>query len=249
MAFVFNKELEEEIQLSDLKAHGKVPISSKKLEILKEFCNGEGVNFFLVTIAASQGFDRNESQKEATKENKTSNGTIIASPMFNRGSEYTRDEIGKIARPDNPPNGGNWATGYDRIENNLFVFMNIGVSGKTGHNFENDYDEESNKIIWFSKPNKHSSNPTFQKLLSGELTPYFFARWDQKPPFRFLGTGSIKTFEDDSYTQGHKCIRLVIAVNEFDEVISTKPIVDTISTLKVEKTRTSARNKYLISRL
>ena len=93
--------------------------------------------------------------------------------MFKRGSEYTRDEIAKIVRPDNPPRGGDWTTGYARIENNLFVFMNIGVAGRTGHDFENYYDEKSNKLIWFSKPNKHSSNPLFQKLLSGDLTPYF----------------------------------------------------------------------------
>ena len=41
--------------------------------------------------------------------------------MFKRGSEYTRDEIGKIVRPENPPRGGDWTTGYARIENNLFV--------------------------------------------------------------------------------------------------------------------------------
>ena len=93
--------------------------------------------------------------------------------MFKRGSEYTRDEIAKIVRPVNPPRGGDWTTGYARIENNLFVFMNIGVAGRTGHDFENYYDEKSNKLIWFSKPNKHSSNPLFQKLLSGDLTLTF----------------------------------------------------------------------------
>ena len=115
--------------------------------------------------------------------------------MFKRGSEYTRDEIAKFVRPENPPRGGDWTTGYARIENDLFVFMNIGVAGRTGHDFENYYDEESNKIIWFSKPNKHSSNPLFKRLLSGELTPYFFARWNQKSPFTFLGSGSIKALK------------------------------------------------------
>ena len=66
--------------------------------------------------------------------------------MFKRGSEYTRDEIAKIVRPDNPPRGGDWTTGYARIENNLFVFTNIGVAGRTGHDFENYYDEKSNKL-------------------------------------------------------------------------------------------------------
>ena len=53
--------------------------------------------------------------------------------MFKRGSEYTRDEIAKFVRPENPPRGGDWDTGYARIENDLFVFMNIGVAGRTGH--------------------------------------------------------------------------------------------------------------------
>jgi len=116
--------------------------------------------------------------------------------MFKRGSQYSRDEIANLVRPDKPPYGGDWATGYARIDDKLFVFMNIGVAGRTGHDFENYYDEKTNTLIWFSKPKKQSTNPLFQKLISGELTPYFFARWNQKPPFTFLGTGSILKFED-----------------------------------------------------
>ena len=165
--------------------------------------------------------------------------------MFKRGSEYTRDEIGKIVRPENPPRGGDWTTGYARIENNLFVFMNIGVAGRTGHDFENYYDEKSNTLIWFSKPNKHSSNPLFQKLLSGELTPYFFARWNQKPPFTFLGTGSIRSFED-GYTspQGHTCIRLVVSVDELDEIIAPhSPVLN--NTLMTESRSSFVFEKHL----
>ena len=143
--------------------------------------------------------------------------------MFKRGSEYTRDEIGQIVRPQNPPKGGDWTTGYARINNDLFVFMNIGVAGRTGHDFENHYDEKSQTLIWFSKPNKKSSNPLFQKILSGELTPYFFARWTQKPPFTFLGTGTIVNFEDGYETpQGHECVRLVVSVKELQDIISPR---------------------------
>lgn len=141
--------------------------------------------------------------------------------MFKRGVEYTRDEIAQVVRPENPPRGGDWTTGYARIENNLFIFMTIGVAGRTGHDFENHYDEKSQTLIWFSKPNKHSKNPLFQKILSGELTPYFFARWNQKPPFTFLGTGNIVNFEDGYTTpQGHECIRLVVSVKELQDIIS-----------------------------
>lgn len=99
--------------------------------------------------------------------------------------------------------------------------MNIGVAGRTGHDFENHYDEKSQTLVWFSKPNKHSSNPLFQKILSGELTPYFFARWNQKPPFTFLGTGNIVNFEDGYKTpQGHECIRLIVSVKELQDIIT-----------------------------
>lgn len=141
--------------------------------------------------------------------------------MFKRGSQYTREEIANLVRPENPPRGGDWTTGYARINDKLFVFMNIDVAGRTGHDFENYYDEKANTLIWFSKPNKKSTNPLFQKLISGELKPYFFARWNQKPPFTFLGTGSILNFEDGYRTpQGYECVRLVVSVAELQAIIS-----------------------------
>ena len=96
--------------------------------------------------------------------------------MFKRGITYKRDEIAAIARPENPPNGGDWTTGYARIETDLFIFMNIGVPGRTGHNFDNHFDENTGTVVWFGKPNSRSAQPLFQKLLSGDLRPLFFAR-------------------------------------------------------------------------
>jgi hypothetical protein len=49
--------------------------------------------------------------------------------------------------------------------------MNIGVPGRTGHDFDNQFNSKSNSIIWFGKPNSHSKQPTFKKLLKGETTP------------------------------------------------------------------------------
>lgn len=165
--------------------------------------------------------------------------------MFKRGIEYTRKEIGQLIRPENPPNGGDWTTGYARIENDLFVFMTIGVAGRTGHDFENYYDEKSQTLIWFSKPNRNSSNPTFQKILSGELTPYFFARWNQDPPFTFLGTGSIISLEDRYKTsQGHECIRLVVSVKELHDIIT--PHQPTSSSL--EANHSDQRSSFLFEK-
>ncbi|MDC1383673.1 hypothetical protein N8500_09355 [Candidatus Puniceispirillum sp.] len=47
--------------------------------------------------------------------------------MFKRGVTYKRDEIASMARPDSPPLGGDWTTGYARIENDLYVFMSFSI--------------------------------------------------------------------------------------------------------------------------
>ena len=66
------------------------------------------------------------------------------------------------------------------------IFMNIGVPGKTSHDFDNDYDPETGLINGFSKPKSHSATD-FQELLNGERTPLFFARWDNKNPAHLFG--------------------------------------------------------------
>ena len=47
--------------------------------------------------------------------------------------------------------GGDWDTGYVRIDNKLIIFMNIGVSGTTGHDFDNYYDDTNKTIVWYGK--------------------------------------------------------------------------------------------------
>ena len=80
--------------------------------------------------------------------------------------------------------------------------MNIGVPGTTEHDFDNYYDHSKGVIVWYGKPKSHSNQPTFKKLLSGEMTPHFFARWDNKDPqFSYLGVGNIVSFKD-----GHPCL-------------------------------------------
>ena len=97
--------------------------------------------------------------------------------MFKVGSKYSRKDIGEIYFPGvGRPSGGMWGTGYVRVNEDLVVFMNIGLPGRTGHDFDNSFDANNHTITWFGKPNTNSRQPIFAKLKSGEYTPYFFAR-------------------------------------------------------------------------
>jgi len=67
--------------------------------------------------------------------------------MFKRGSKYTRKDVGEIYFPGiGRPKGGTWDTGYVREEQDLIVFMNIGVAGKTGHDFDNQFNSVNDTI-------------------------------------------------------------------------------------------------------
>lgn len=142
--------------------------------------------------------------------------------MFKKGSKYTRKDVGWIMLPETGrPNGGSWDTGYVVVDDFLIVFMNIGVPGRTEHDFDNDFDEESGLITWFGKPKTHSRQPLMQKLLGKQLTPHFFARWDNNDPsFTYLGVGSIVRYEDDSLTKsGIQAIKLFLSVDDAEYIL------------------------------
>ena len=123
----------------------------------------------------------------------------MTSKHFKKGESYTRKGIGEIYFPGvGRPKGGPWDTGYVRPKgtNDLVVFMTIGMPGRSSLNFNNHYDESNQTIVWFGKPGSHSEQPTFKKLLNGELAPHFFARWDTKPQFTYLGEGAIIDYKD-----------------------------------------------------
>ena len=161
---------------------------------------------------------------------------------FKRGSSYSRKDIGNICYPGvGRPAGGTWDTGYVRFENNLIIFMNIGIPGRTGHDFNNQFDHKTNTIIWYGKPNSHSNQPTFKKLFNGELTPHFFARWDTKSKFIYLGIGSIINFDDNVQTKQGNAIRLVLNCDDAKDIIdySSQSIDENIHndlTIQNEKT-------------
>ena len=117
---------------------------------------------------------------------------------FSVGSTYTRNDIHTLYFGSPVPKTGTglWTTGYVGIEDELIVFMNMDVPGRTGHDFPNSYDEETNTVEWFGKPKTNSKQPTFTKLISGKLIPHFFARWDNNDPFTYLGIGKVDSYQD-----------------------------------------------------
>ncbi len=129
------------------------------------------------------------------------------------GESYTREEIWILSEiPGNPQTGGDWYTGYAERRGNLFVFVNVGVPGKTNHNYPNTYDSETGRLDWYGKNYAHSAQPTFKKLFNGELRLQPFVRWNNKnAKFMCLGQAKIASYEDGiQLGEGQFTIRLTL---------------------------------------
>lgn len=177
---------------------------------------------------------------------------------FKRGSNYTRAQVFASYRPKEAlPTGGNLFTGYMAFAgptdvsdtDDLVVFMNIGVPGRTKHDFDNEYDPSTGLITWFGKPNSHSQQPILRKLIDGELKPKFFARWDTRDPFTFLGTGQVLTVEDGAVTRsGVSACKFVITIREVIDIFDSTRLAKTIDAPEILEESDAGTNSFVFEK-
>ena len=72
---------------------------------------------------------------------------------FKKHSKYSRKDVYKIVTGRNEQPYGKWVSGYNKEGNDLFIFMNIGIPGRTGHDYKNSYDRKTEEISWCGKGN------------------------------------------------------------------------------------------------
>lgn len=115
---------------------------------------------------------------------------------FIRGRTYRRKDIFRIVGLPDATKGGDWTTGYARLESDYFIFCNIGVAGRTGHDYANRWSEGD--LIWYAKNGTRKNQPTIQRMTSGAGRVYVFWRDDNRAPFTFAGLAVPRYVEDCS---------------------------------------------------
>ena len=113
--------------------------------------------------------------------------------------KYTRKDVYRTIGIPEDTKGGNWDTGYTKFQNDYYIFTNIGIPGRTGHNYGNRF--EGNELFWFAKTNTNISQPQIQELLNPPAYVYIFYRDDNSGPFTFAGTAIPKTHQKTTPVQ------------------------------------------------
>jgi hypothetical protein len=83
--------------------------------------------------------------------------------------------------------GGNWATGYAGHGDEVFVFCNIGVAGRTGHDYPNRWIDDA--LDWFGKTGSTPDQPMISAMVTGAVVTHVFWRGRDRAPFTYAGVG------------------------------------------------------------
>src|SRR5438128_1246571 len=101
-----------------------------------------------------------------------SDTTVLMPFRFIVGHLYKRRNVYRIIGIPEDTKGGNWDTGYARHGDDWFVFCNIGIPGRTGHDYNNHWI--GNHLLWYGKTNTTKQQPAIRSILSGKGNVYIF---------------------------------------------------------------------------
>tara|TARA_B100000989_G_scaffold290065_1_gene262734 strand:- start:642 stop:2123 length:1482 start_codon:yes stop_codon:yes gene_type:complete len=166
---------------------------------------------------------------------------------FNKKSKYSRHDVNKIATgSDEQPNFDMARTGYGKIDDNLFIFMNIGIPGTDGMDYKNHYDERTEAVSWCAKKGTHSEQPLMKEIINGELNLYLFARRKKDEDWEFLGNANVVTFQNDVVVadpQGNEsfCMEYQLTCKSIEEDLSEEDIKSGELVLKNQKPSKKSR--------
>ncbi|MEJ1937521.1 DUF3427 domain-containing protein, partial [Nostoc sp. NIES-2111] len=104
---------------------------------------------------------------------------------FDTGAQYTRAQIQQLLGVPEHRRGGDWATGYTKFGDELFVFCNVGSAARTGHDYPNRWDGE--QLIWSAKNRPNVAQPIMRAIAAGALTTHVFHRSADRSPFTYAG--------------------------------------------------------------
>ncbi len=80
-------------------------------------------------------------------------------------------------------------TGYHRHGDDWFLFINLGIPGRDGHDYDDHFDGED--LVWYGKTTSNLMQPSIQSMIKisrdGTGRVLVFARRKDRAPFVFAG--------------------------------------------------------------
>ncbi len=121
----------------------------------------------------------------------------MAAFQFKVGAQYQRraikEQVGAGKATDK---GGPWDTGLVSFGGGHFIFCNIGVAGKTGHNYGNFWAGDD--LDWSGATTSHRRQSSIKAITNPDAEVHIFYRNDSNDPFTYAGRATALDVSDDS---------------------------------------------------
>lgn len=117
---------------------------------------------------------------------------VVKINIFINGGLYSRKDIQEILDVPKDKRKGAWTTGYTSYNGDYYIFCNIGVAGKTGHNYDNRFIGKN--LSWYGKTKTNINQDTIKKMISGKYKVHIFTREDNTN-INFIYQGEGKALE------------------------------------------------------
>lgn len=118
----------------------------------------------------------------------------MANYHFEIGSKYTKNDIYNICEVPAAKQKGNWNTGYTNYDGDWFIFCNIGVPGRTGHDYQNRF--VGNDLVWYGKTKSSVEQESIRSMFEPQGNIYIFFREEDRAPFSFAGKATVKSHKE-----------------------------------------------------
>lgn len=106
--------------------------------------------------------------------------------FFVAGETYTRSDVGDlIGYPLVHRSGGNFTTGYFEFQDTFYVFANVGMPGRTGHDYPNRWVDAD--LVWYGKSRSKLGQPQIEKMIGGFYPVHLFWRGADRAKFTYAG--------------------------------------------------------------
>lgn len=84
--------------------------------------------------------------------------------------------------------------GYSRWDDEVIVFCNVGIAGRTGHDYPNRWDGKD--LVWFGKTGSALHQSLIQQMVDGAVTVHVFWRGRNRAPFTYAGRAAASDVQD-----------------------------------------------------
>lgn len=138
--------------------------------------------------------------------------------MLIPNEKYFKEDIYRALSVPPEKQKGSWNTGYTKYDGSYYIFANIGVTGRTGHDYDNHWGGDD-LLVWYGKTESHVGQNSIKELLSRKVPVHIFTREQDRSPFLYQGLGIAVNHEPSTPVMIVWDLIKTIGEKETDEVI------------------------------